>query len=214
MNIVGLYKKRLQLLFAAVVVLGALPLAAFAEDTAEDTSPKVVEITEENFPDYSFRRGISYTYDLNKDDWLSENEIKNATTMYNGLSVVDYTGVEYFTELELFKITNGTNTKQLDLSKNTKLTEIDIGTTKISSIDLSKNTELKELRFVDSPKLTSLDLSKNTKLQTLECRDNAITSLDLSKNPELTHIECSRNQISNFNITGCTKLEKNPVFRE
>ncbi len=208
MNIVGLYKKAAAAALAAVVVLGALPLAAFAEDTAEDTSPKVVEITEENFPDYSFRRGISYTYDLNKDDWLSENEIKNATTMYNGLSVVDYTGVEYFTELELFKITNGTNTKQLDLSKNTKLTEIDIGTTKISSIDLSKNTELKELRFVDSPKLTSLDLSKNTKLQTLECRDNAITSLDLSKNPELTHIECSRNQISNFNITGCTKLEK------
>ena len=72
-------------------------------------------IDEEKFPDENFRAYILNTLDLDKDEYLSENEIAKATVInLNGLGIKDLTGIKFFTAL-----------KTLDCSEN-KLTSFDI----------------------------------------------------------------------------------------
>ncbi len=51
MKTTSMYKKLVVIVFVTVFMIGVLPFTVFAEDAVEDTSPKVVEITIENFPD-------------------------------------------------------------------------------------------------------------------------------------------------------------------
>ena len=61
---------------------------------------------------------------------------------------------------------NGNQLTNLDLSKNTALTHLIVGSNQLTSLDLSKNTALTRLE-VNGNQLTNLDLSKNSKLVNL-----------------------------------------------
>ena len=58
----------------------------------------------------------------------------------------------------------------LDLSKNSKLGELDCGKNKLTDLDITINPDLLILACGDNI-LTSLNISKNTKLNKLECND-------------------------------------------
>ena len=133
-----------------------------------------VEINETNFPDAKFRKFVAdKTIDKNEDGYLSETEIKAVTTMdVKGLVIKKLNGIEYFKELQVLHC-HGNALTTLDLSKNTKLTEL----------------------TCDMNALSSLDLSANTMLTTLNCSYNSITSLDFTKNTALTKVDCVGNQI-------------------
>lgn len=110
--------------------------------------------------------------------------------------------------------------KSLDLSKNTKLLELDIWQVKMEELNLSQNTALKMLKFQSSSistldlskntalevaliggnKLTALDVSNNKLLKTLSCSSNQIPSLDLSKNTALTFVSCGNNNLTSLNL--------------
>ena len=63
---------------------------------------------------------------------------------------------------------------ELDVSKNTALTTLDVSSNQLTELDVSKNTALTYLR-VESNKLTELDVSKNTRLKYLAYEDNLFT---------------------------------------
>lgn len=139
-----------------------------------------IAIDEAHFPDPTFREILlspEENFDRNRDSKLSTWEIALARELdiYDE-DVRDFTGIGYFTELEtLFCV--GTKLTSLDLSRNTKLTELDVSHNDLTSLDLRKNTGLTKLN-VSNNNLTSLDLSQNTNLTNptnLNTDDNAYT---------------------------------------
>ena len=122
-------------------------------------------------------------------------------------------GVQYFTELTYFVFDgdglydgryDGDDTlKSIDLSKNTKISELRLEYVSMESVDLSANTEIVKLVLIHSTvsassrengfkgltRFKSLDLSKLTKLEDLTIYDEDIEALDLSGNTKLTRLD-------------------------
>ena len=116
----------------------------------------------------------------------------------------------------------------LDLSKNSKLKDLDCsynGLTRLDvsvlpdleklvcdgnelvSLDLSRNPRLKELECSNN-KLPELDVSALPDLEKLVCKGNKLVSLDLSRNPRLKELECSNNKLPELDVSGLSDLEK------
>ena len=204
------------------------------------TAQAQVVLNETNFPDDYLRKYVQDNYDLNHDNYLDESEIasakefpKTGTSWRYGTNTgcADFTGIEYFTEIEVFRGYSYRATT-LDLSKNTKLKNIQFKGLVLSFInisgckelevlsvgdifrnmpltelDVSNNTALTELCCY-SNQLTALDVSKNTALTVLDCRNNQLISLDVSKNTALTDLNCDNNQLTALDVSGCTALTK------
>lgn len=106
-----------------------------------------------------------------------------------------------FTELTYLKI-RASAIKTIDLSKNTKLSEVIIAENlDFESIDLSKNKELTSFICYYNPKLKKLDFSENKKLQEINCNTNAIESLKLPISENLTSVICYTNQLAKLDIS-------------
>lgn len=167
-----------------------------------------VEISENIFPDETFRKYVSEKIDKDKNKSLSESEITAVTVidiatgnnwMYKGSK--NLTGIEVFTGLTTLRC-GGSQVTSLDLSKNTALAYLKCNETPLTSLDLSKNTELKELTC-HGTQITSLDLSENTVLEKVLCYNTPLTSLDVSgceklkslnvENTGLTYLDVSKN---------------------
>ena len=116
----------------------------------------------------------------------------------------------------------------LDLSKNSKLKDLDCsynGLTRLDvsvlpdleklvcdgnelvSLDLSRNPRLKELECSNN-KLPELDVSALPDLEKLVCKGNKLVSLDLSRNPRLKELECSNNKLPELDVSVHSDLEK------
>lgn len=168
-----------------------------------------VEISENIFPDETFRKYVSEKIDKDKNKSLSESEIAAVTVidiatgnnwMYKGAK--NLTGIEVFTGLTTLRC-GGSQVTSLDLSKNTALAYLKCNETPLTSLDLSKNTELKELTC-HGTQITSLDLSENTALEKVLCYNTPLTSLDVSgceklkslnvENTGLTYLDVSKNK--------------------
>ena len=109
-----------------------------------------VALDEAHFPDADFREYLS-GYDRDGNGVLGDEELRSVTyiMMLSGQhpQLASLQGVEYLTEL-----------KSLILSSKRDLV----------SVDLSRNTKLEELQL-DLCGLTELDVSQNTALRTLNC---------------------------------------------
>ena len=94
----------------------------------------------------------------------------------------------------------------LDVSKNTALTELDLFRCQLLDLDVSKNLALTIL-ICWGPEITSLDLSKNLALKKLWCVFNQLTSLDVSNNLALTDLSCSSNPLWSLDVSKNTALK-------
>ena len=63
-----------------------------------------IAINSENFPDEVFREYVKTNFDIDKDGFLSENEICSVVEIsLNEKDISDLTGIEYFTHLKVLK---------------------------------------------------------------------------------------------------------------
>ncbi|MEL1253973.1 T9SS type A sorting domain-containing protein [Flavobacterium sp. DGU38] len=150
------------------------------------------------------------------------NKIKDLNLRSSG--IVDFTGIQDFTNLTTLNCSYNHYATTLDVSNNLNLknlycTDNDVKTIKLSSslvnleldrneltsLDVSKNTDLTNLSFVSNA-VSSIDVSNSTKLNNLAFSNNNISDLDITKNTELTTLECGNNKIKNLNISKNTKL--------
>ncbi|CAI2766187.1 T9SS type A sorting domain-containing protein [Flavobacterium collinsii] len=111
------------------------------------------------------------------------------------LKTLDLTKNTKLLELEVWQV----QIEELNLSQNTALKMLELQSSNISSLDLSKNTAL-EVALIGGNKLTALDVSNNKLLKTLSCSTNQIPSLDLSKNTALTFLNCGNNNLTSLNL--------------
>ena len=201
--------------------------------------PGDVPLDESNFPDSEFREYIRKNYDLNKDSVLSDGEIKLIDLLnvyYNHKSIK---GIEHFYALEHLCF-NGVSSKSLDLSlvpdisilsigfaspdvaftevleeldisKNLKLTQIQIRSNLITELDLSGNYELQHIDL-QIPSLTKLDLSYNINLESFALKNMTLSELDLTHNSNLVGFDIRDCTIGNLILSENNSIKRLDLF--
>lgn len=94
----------------------------------------------------------------------------------------------------------------LDVSGNTKLTELYCGFNSIDKLDVSSNHELTKLYCLHN-NLTSLDLRSNTKLTIVRCEENRLKKLNTGGLTSLKYLNCQFNRISSLDVSSNINLE-------
>ena len=168
-------------------------------------------------PDVNFQRYLSEKLGIDvTEGTVAYVDVKNVTKIDCKLSLIEsLIGIEYFISLIILncifnKLTN------LDLTKNTALTNLSCGANQLTNLDVTKNKTLTSLECGFN-QLTSLDVTKNTALIELNCYANQITHLDITKNMALNELNCSENKITHLDITKNKALSKldysnNPII--
>ena len=210
-----------KIILSCMVSLGVVTAAGMTSFAAGD-----VAISEDNFPDQTFREYVADTHDQDFDGVLTEEEIScvEVINVYQ-MGIEDLTGIEFFTsltelaceenELTSIDVSSLTSLKeldcainhleQLDLSKNESLTRLICFENELEELDLSDNTELTEVNCSEN-RLTKLDISECKRLNMLDCYTNKLQELDVSNNTALTELYVGENQLSELDISKNTKL--------
>ena len=170
--------------------------------------------------------------DKNNDGQISESEAASVEVLdlstaqrQTGNDIRNVDELRYFTGLRYLDY-RYCPIATLDLNANTKLEEIDIADSKLSSLKIENceylrylecsGSQLTSLDLSNKPalavlycggnELTTLDLSNNTVLTELNCYNNQLTSLNVSKNIALTNLQCTANQLTSLDLSGCVSL--------
>lgn len=158
-------------------------------------------------PDKNFKLALMETeIDLNNDGEIQPDEAKELKEMnVYGKNISSLEGIHHFENIS--KLNCAANQLVvLDLTKNTKLTDIFCKENKLKSLDLSKNEMLEELTCT-SNQLTALNIAANQSLKVLECSSNLITTLDASNHPVLQWLDCRWNKLTALNVSRCPELK-------
>jgi Leucine-rich repeat (LRR) protein len=182
----------------------------------EPESSEVPVIPQEDFPDEEFYNFLLENFDADKDGVISLEEA-NDVRQIDGSNhyFKSLKGFEYFPNLEKLNLNNVHGIENtlldLDLSKNTSLTELDATGANIKTLNVTGSPLLKVLRIGNS-KIETLDVSKNTSVEILDISYNNIESIDLSKSTVLKELYCARGgetgkKITELDVTANVLLE-------
>lgn len=156
------------------------------KEETDKTDSKIdgIPIDESHFPDPIFKAFVEKTADLNKNGYLSQDEISKQTslTFWNS-HLENIKGIEYFTALE----------------------SLDIYGSRIKTLDLTGLDHLSSLFIRNNFSLTTLSLALPN-LKNLNCSYNALTSLVL-KTPRLVNLSCSNNHLETLDVSNHKNLE-------
>ncbi|MFD2942580.1 T9SS type A sorting domain-containing protein [Flavobacterium notoginsengisoli] len=132
---------------------------------------------------------------------------KNLVTLYAYNNKLTTLNTSTNTALETISI-NLNLLNSVDLQNNVNLTNLYLNSnTGLTNVNVSKNIKLTELQ-IQGTSVNTLDVSANTKLATLICDNSKLTSLDVSKNTSLVNLNCSNNALKSLNL----KNGKNTLF--
>ena len=138
------------------------------------------------FRDTKFRDKVDAACDGNSDGWLTKTELAGVESLnVSSLGITDLTGLELLENLYYF-----------NCSKNA-----------IAKIDVSKNTKLSNLDCSDN-QLSDLDLTNNKELTSLSCCGNKISILDAGDLPKLCFLEAISEDLEGICFKGSTFIEK------
>lgn len=166
-----------------------------------------IAIDEAHFPNQAFRLFVETNFDKDKDKSLSKEEINNVTSMkiqerYNK-EFTSIKGIEYFTNLQDLSL--AAPLKELDLSKNTSLKNLEIIGLNMWGFDVSKNTNLKSLTA--DTHYTWYNIGNNPNLETVN-----VGNTNLWTTTEKNHFYfkdiCKGIDISKITILQNGKLDK------
>jgi len=166
------------------------------------------------FEDANFKTYMVANFDTDNDGEISYEEALNVTKIeVNTDNIESLSGLEHMINLVVLnckgshvyngsigKYEDGGILKSLDVSKNTKLINLNCSYNKITSLDVRNNVLLKELRCSDN-KLRSLDISKNEQLSNFTIDNNLLTTIDISNNTKLEHIDVTNNQLNSIDVS-------------
>lgn len=131
--------------------------------------------------------------DLSKSEFFAEIEVQ-APVLGGGTSTEEEAATDSEEEVVLDgeTTTEETIAKELDLSKNKALTNLNVSNFGLTKINLGDITNLEIVNLNDN-EIENIDLSKNTLIKELYIANNKLTSLNLENNKELSEIDLSGN---------------------
>lgn len=109
-------------------------------------------------------------------------------------------------------VLSGNDISYLDLSKNKALEELVldenafVGDVSIAALDLSKNTKLINLNLFDN-EITHIDVSKNLNLDLIDLRQNALVEIDVRDNTNLTELRLSDNMLTEIDLASNNNID-------
>ncbi len=127
-------------------------------------------------------------------------EVSEGFNLHNGL-VADMTGIEDFRDMWFLGCRNNTNLTSIDLSKNTKLTNVTLANNNLTSLDVTNNTLLDKLYLDGNSNLGPVDVSMLSSLTTLSVSNTGINAVDVSNNPLLRLLNLNDNNFTEFDIS-------------
>ena len=149
--------------------------------------PGMITVDAAHFPDTAFRAYVAAHFDTNGSGYLSEKETALAAEIntydYDTSGMESLKGLELFSEISYFSLSDCPNLTQIDLSANSKIADIDIWDTGLTALNV-QGLRLGSFSVVRSP-LTSLTLGAQPELYLLTCTDADLFSLDISGCPLL-----------------------------
>lgn len=95
--------------------------------------------------------------------------------------------------------------KELDISSNLWLNELDCSWNSLDTLDVSGNIWLENLECYGN-NLKTLDVTNNSLLENLSCHYNQLTELKLGTKEKLITLTCLGNQLTELDISGCPAL--------
>ena len=150
------------------------------------------------FADANFKAYCLAGYDYNQDGELTVAEALSITKIDVVTDdIASLQGIAYFSNLR-YLTCRGTRQWNSTLG----VEEI-FGS--LTGLDVSKNTKLTNLDCSNN-KLTGLNISGNAKLFSLTCDYNQLTGIDVTNKPELSYFDCDYNQLSQLDVSLCTEL--------
>lgn len=189
-----------------------------------------------NIPDSFFKAFLVWHFDTNEDGEIDLSEAAAVNRIEINSDVIeDITGIEHFRNLQSLTL-YGPSTSQeqpptgkithVDLSRNTKLTELNIDHQSIVELDVSHNLELTVLGAGSTPlrhldiskqkklarlclgysKLEDMDISNSPELSEVHLDNNVLKSVTLGNDPQLYYLDVSNNQLETIDISGCKAL--------
>lgn len=176
---------RQAVLFVVTMLLSFLSAGqAFADDTDK------IYINETNFPDAVFRDYVlntlcdSYIQDRETNPYITTTDAEKITEIKQQGDFESVVGIEYFT----------------------KITSLNLSSTKLTKIDLRANTLLQTVYLQDNDSLKTVYLEGLDKLTRLNLANDTIRTLDLSTNTALTYADLRSNGLTSVTLTGLTSL--------
>lgn len=164
------------------------------ENPEEPNNPENPTTDFIEIPDEQFRAWILWNYDINQDGNLSQEEARTITAVEVGTdNILSLSGIESFPNLIKLQA-NGTRVE-------------DIGLGRLTAINLSGNSRLTQL-YVPHNRIQSLDLSPVTHLVQCEVCVNELTELDVSMLREVELMNVSYNPLSALDVCGLDRLDE------
>ncbi len=133
----------------------------------------------------------NYSYGTTKDTATGLDKI----AWEKGITDLDLRGNPHLKKL----ICSSSLVKNLDISQNQELEELECFGNELTSLDVTGNPALVSLTCFMN-KLETLNISQNPKLQRLECYNNQLTSLDMSGLGQLQYVDCSANCLNSLQV--------------
>ena len=158
-------------------------------------------------PDANFKAYLTTEFDTNGDNEISLEEAQSITNIdisASLLQVKSLVGIEYFSNLETLDCSFNRITS-LDLSGNKKLTEVNVGSNRLTSLLLPTSVTAVD---ASNNKLTTLDVSAAKNLTTLNVANNTLGSLNVAQNKALVELNCTGNDIATLNLNNLLLLEE------
>ncbi|WP_445736389.1 T9SS type B sorting domain-containing protein [Mariniflexile sp.] len=121
-------------------------------------------------------------------------------------NILNLTGIEGFINLTIFNC-DGNLLTNLNISQNTKLTQLFCSDNQLTAVDTSQQINL-DIFWCSNNQLTTLDLTNNTKLISLVCANNFLTNLDTTQNNSLNVLVCENNQILSLDVSSNNALSR------
>ena len=184
-----------------------------SEFQADAAKAADLAVSSTNFPDAKFRKYVLDNLDTNGDKKLSDTEIKAVTKLdVSGLGIANLKGVEKFTALTELNA-SGNKLKAVDVTKNTKLTYLNLSKNSLSgTLNLSKCTKL-EIVIYSNNSLTKVTMPNKKYLKNLDYIDASYNKFTTQANAglnignsdilvNLSQIDASHNAITSFNCAG------------
>lgn len=191
--------QKMTIVFLSAFLIFGLQNQVNAEDT-------MIEISEKNFPDSTFRNYVQETVDVNDDMLLEQEEIMAVQQIdVSEISVQNLKGAELFTNLKYLNCAN-TNISELNIGCFKELETLDCHFTGLTQLDISQNKELKQLSCYGTG-ILCLDVTQNTLLELLDCSETKIDHLDISSNPRLRLLRCDDVGLTELDLSQNPRIE-------
>ncbi|WP_299713206.1 hypothetical protein [uncultured Tenacibaculum sp.] len=162
-----------------------------------------------NFPDPNFKQALlnnSPVIDTDGDGEICIDEAEAAYLIIAPFKNISNTsGIEYFINVDGINL-QANNIESIDLSRNTKLGNLQINGNRLTELNLDNNTRLNLLNFHHN-NISEMVLGNHPQLRNVFGTNNKLTSFKVYNSPQLWNLQLDDNLLVNLDITGAPNLD-------